>query len=201
MFRYGRRRRLSPEEKAANAAAREARNNAAMTCQVCARKILANTGVIAHHGYQRPYEGWQTSSCMGARHLPFETDRAILGRYIETITGLRNRLEESKRKVIAEECEVSFSYTDYSKRRFGGKPEKVTVRVTRNTFEAVRAEHKNGFDRSSVYSFDTLKKWSVDELTTRINFLNSDIRESQARFDGWKKTHEWKEPNWEKTND
>lgn len=44
------------------------------TCQICGRPIQANTGVIAHHGYQRPYRGsgWQTASCQGARYAPYE---------------------------------------------------------------------------------------------------------------------------------
>ena len=42
------------------------------TCQVCGREIKASTGLIAHHGYTRPYEGWQTSSCAGARYVPYE---------------------------------------------------------------------------------------------------------------------------------
>ena len=57
---------------AANAAKREARKAAVRTCQICEREILANTGVIAHHGYQRPGNGWQTSSCFGARYRPYE---------------------------------------------------------------------------------------------------------------------------------
>lgn len=42
------------------------------TCQICGRAIKANTGLIAHHGYKRPGDGWQTASCMGARHRPYE---------------------------------------------------------------------------------------------------------------------------------
>src|SRR5258708_1034079 len=42
------------------------------TCQVCGRAIKANTGLIAHHGYKRPYDGWQTASCEGARYVPYE---------------------------------------------------------------------------------------------------------------------------------
>lgn len=41
-------------------------------CQICERAILANTGVIAHHGYKRPGSGWQTRSCFGARYRPYE---------------------------------------------------------------------------------------------------------------------------------
>jgi hypothetical protein len=42
------------------------------TCQICGRPIKANTGLIAHHGYQRPGDGWQTASCIGARFRPYE---------------------------------------------------------------------------------------------------------------------------------
>lgn len=42
------------------------------TCQICGREIKANSGVIAHHGYRRPGQGWQTRSCMGARYKSYE---------------------------------------------------------------------------------------------------------------------------------
>lgn len=43
------------------------------TCQICGRSIKATTGLIAHHGYQRPHkQGWQSGSCFGARALPYE---------------------------------------------------------------------------------------------------------------------------------
>jgi len=42
-------------------------------CQICGRSIGIKTGVIAHHGYTRPqHQGYQTSSCEGAKHLPYE---------------------------------------------------------------------------------------------------------------------------------
>lgn len=42
------------------------------TCQICARTIKDKSGVIAHHGYKRPFAGWQTGSCFGARFQAFE---------------------------------------------------------------------------------------------------------------------------------
>jgi hypothetical protein len=43
------------------------------TCQVCGRTIKAGNGLIAHHGYRRPYQaGWQSASCEGARYVPYE---------------------------------------------------------------------------------------------------------------------------------
>lgn len=52
------------------------------TCQICGRSIHAALGTIAHHGYRRPGEGYQTASCYGAKRLPFEVDRTALGEWI-----------------------------------------------------------------------------------------------------------------------
>jgi hypothetical protein len=52
------------------------------TCQVCGRTIRAATGTIAHHGYRRPGQGWQTASCMGARHVPYEVGHDALDAWI-----------------------------------------------------------------------------------------------------------------------
>ena len=52
-------------------------------CQICAREIKANTGLIAHHGYQRPGSGWQTASCDGAKQLPYEVSRDFIPVVIE----------------------------------------------------------------------------------------------------------------------
>lgn len=55
------------------------------TCQVCGREIKAKKGIIAHHGYKRPEQGWQTDSCIGARQLPYEKSRDIIPKAIQTI--------------------------------------------------------------------------------------------------------------------
>ena len=55
------------------------------TCQVCAREIKAKSGIIAHHGYTRPEHGWQTSSCIGARNLPYEKSRDIIPKAIKSV--------------------------------------------------------------------------------------------------------------------
>ena len=81
-----------------------------MHCQCCGRAILANLGTIAHHGYERPGHGWQTSSCMGAKRLPFEVDRAALG---EMIGFLRDRLArnvEHRAAIKAEKKPIVFEY-------------------------------------------------------------------------------------------
>jgi len=66
-------------------------------CQICAREIKANTGTIAHHGYQRPGNGWQTASCMGAKYLPYEQSRDRIPAVIEAYKGIRqNNLDRAE---------------------------------------------------------------------------------------------------------
>src|SRR6266702_2018883 len=67
------------------------------TCQVCGREIKASTGLIAHHGYQRPYEGWQTSSCEGARDVSYEVYCARLQEVIEV---MRNFITSQEEKLV-----------------------------------------------------------------------------------------------------
>ena len=51
------------------------------TCQICARRHLPapeDQTILAHHGYKRPGGGWQTASCSGAKHEPFEVTNSLL---------------------------------------------------------------------------------------------------------------------------
>ena len=48
-------------------------------CQICLRPIKLVRGLIAHHGYQRPGQGWQTASCLGAKHQHVEVSNARMG--------------------------------------------------------------------------------------------------------------------------
>ena len=66
-------------------------------CQACGREIGVKHGVIAHHGYQRPF-GWgeQTASCFGARELPYEVDKRVLEGHVNAcfarLTELQARI-------------------------------------------------------------------------------------------------------------
>jgi len=83
-------------------------DNKQTTCQICGRPIKASKGIIAHHGYRRPDYGWQTASCMGARHLPYEKScdaipSAItyMERYIEnTKQSLKNHRENPPESLV-----------------------------------------------------------------------------------------------------
>lgn len=195
MRMYGRRRELSAEETAANAARKAARDKAAMTCQCCASKILANKGVIAHHGYQRPGIGWQTSSCFGARHLPFEVDRETLGLLIKNLKARRVNMVEHRRKIEAEETSIRKSWEVPVRGEDGKviywmgrrKTETKHFDTTRANFAELKAIRE-----AAVYGdFDDLKTTYLNSRDFEIKNITDYINECQGRYDGWKQTHTW----------
>lgn len=195
MRMFGRRRVLSAEEIAANAERRAARAKVAMHCQCCGRAILANTGYIAHHGYERPGHGWQTSSCFGARRLPWEADRTALGEMIVFLKKRLNGLKKHLANVNAELVELTFTYRTYEKGSFGQSTDHSRA-VSRKTFDEVRKELEEHFRKKSVRSFDELKSREISSTNYQIKGVKDHIKEAQKRFDGWKATHEWSDKKW-----
>lgn len=66
-------------------------NKVVMTCPCCFHQIAkAKNGKMVHHGYQRPGNGWQTSSCPGIRFKPLE----------ESLEGLLWIIDETKKQLI-----------------------------------------------------------------------------------------------------
>lgn len=68
------------------------------TCSCCFRSIaVVPTGKMAHHGYERPGDGYQTSSCSGVRFKPLEVSTEGLEWLIwsvsEKLGALRERFE------------------------------------------------------------------------------------------------------------
>lgn len=52
-------------------------NKRVRTCGCCFRAIATSKdGTMAHHGYQRPGDGWQTASCPGIHFKPLEESNA-----------------------------------------------------------------------------------------------------------------------------
>jgi hypothetical protein len=82
-------------------------------CQICGRQIKVVRGwcgqtlraenLIAHHGYQRPYqEGWQTASCYGARWRPYEVAADALPPCIEFADRSATANEDGLAKLLAD---------------------------------------------------------------------------------------------------
>ncbi len=126
-----------------------------MHCQCCGRDIQANTGVIAHHGYQRP-AGWQQQigSCMGSRFLPYEAARERLG---DLLGYIKADLDRATARAAGIEAETIPLHFEYSTRERGDRIPRY-VEVTRADFEDVREAYRDEMMRYSVHSFDALKR-------------------------------------------
>lgn len=182
----------APTKKSIELAARLA---VAKTCQICGRPIFAEVGVIAHHGYQRPGQGWQTASCRGARELPFEVSRDILGSYIANLEKQQVAAKAFRSNAAAEAIAIRCSY-EVDRLAENGKPlyargerlrSTVYFNLTRATAAEEKALHPKFFARLSDASFDGIKARDLAERDRDIKYRAAYIKFQQARYDGWRK--------------
>jgi len=173
-----------------------------MHCQICGRLIFANSGKIAHHGYERPGNGWQTASCEGARELPFEVSRDALGQHNEGIarklSGTRTRLAS----IEAEEVELRLDYMQYDE-FVGRRIAKTVFGFTRANFEELKRANPLAFRSRLAWDFDQLKSLNAGEQESEIRFLERYLLDNQIRFNGWTQTHKKgdKRGEWVKLSD
>lgn len=142
------------------------------TCQVCGRAIKTVQAypvievdghrqqatekgeTIAHHGYQRPGDGWQTSSCFGARWRPYEiacdalpTLIASCERKIDTLVeAINNWRIEAPAKLDEEET------------RYGRATGKFTTHVRPDGYDAMRATETGGSYIPHTYDAEFKKR-------------------------------------------
>jgi hypothetical protein len=160
-----------------------------MTCQCCARQIMAATGVIAAHGFRRPSGMSQTASCDGAGSLPWESDRSRLGELIE---GLKERVDRSKMAlddIIAELPPVLVFVSDRSASfdAYGRKPI-IRSEMTRQTSAEVLAKipPDGGIP---ITTFDEAKARCIAGNQDRLHRVSREIEDLQRRYESWQKTH------------
>lgn len=177
-----------------------AREGHEMTCQCCAHGILANTGVIAHHGYQRPGLGWQTASCPGAREVPFEVSRDWLGKHIE---GQRQRLEGLRRhlarlQAAPADLTLTWTYSDRSQcKQWWNKGVEKMVLVTAATFDE-KFEEAKSLGYTGVLTWAIHLEHAVENQQRDIKNTIDYITYQEGRYNGWKQTHERQGDVWVK---
>lgn len=174
----------------------------AKTCQICERAILAETGLIAHHGYERPGDGWQTASCFGARALPFEASRDKLGVYVESLKAAWLRHRDEARDLEAETRPARFYWEVKDPRGSHLRPISHHADVTRATFEAFLADHADALAYATRYgrqrpTFESVKAECVADATRKREFFYKEHKRQKARFDGWTQTHSFNAGAWE----
>lgn len=194
---------LVPKKPSEKRAAADAKREAeAKTCQVCGRSIFAETGKIAHHGYQRPGDGYQTPSCFGARHLPFEADRSVLKEYIEALDRMIEGEREYLAKVSTEEVPIERSYEAGAVTN-DGEPvysrgrrvmTKVTIELTRANYAEMKEKHPPYFKWTHRRSFEEELVFEIVGLQRHLEHHRSYRKGQWARYVGWRKTLEWANP-------
>ncbi len=143
------------------------------TCQICARPIKASNGRIAHHGYKRPGGGWQTASCIGARHLPYEVSCDQIPVAIAMIQRFLDREE------IALALHITFP------------PE--TIKYTRGSWEKTKfiANRPPNFNSTGeypwrhLYSYESLFFHRKDEIEQGLKHAMHDLEFLTKRLADW----------------
>jgi len=129
-------------------------------CQICEREIKSKLGLIAHHGYQRPEEGWQTDSCMGARNLPYEVSRNVIPRVIKflqvRIKNIEDKIREIKEKNLPIPSPFNSVFKSYK-----------DIESINPQYELRRGEY-------------------IERLGSQIRRIKIEIERLQKRYDSWK---------------
>lgn len=144
------------------------------TCQICGRPTKAKSGVIAHHGYKRPNlgSGWQTASCPGARHLPYEISCDILPPTIEMIKS-----HISLQKNILKEHMKS-------------PPEKLITVVRNYPYTTKEVFRPKGFDPRKMliyipYSYESEFNRIKEVIEKQIKYSEIDLKYMEERLKNW----------------
>lgn len=147
------------------------------TCQICGRVIKSSNGLIAHHGYSRPYGyGSQTASCKGARHLPYEVSCDHLKEVFEDLTLYLGNLEKVQKNFLENPPET---LSAFDKR-------------TNQTREYKRPEK---FCSTSYYgsiprTYECVYREQESQFALDSKMIKQDLAFMKERLENWGKT--WK---------
>ena len=184
--------KAAPVVKNATPTRQQIEDAAKMTCQCCGRAICANTGQIAHHGYERPGWGWQTASCEGARELPFEASRDALGHYIQRLEAREKLLAYDIAHLDTTGRELTVMITNYDEpRQQWQRLNPLNLTASAETFEAVRAAHPKSTRRCGVPTWEAFKDTIRRQLQASFIGVSQELCAQQARYNGWSQTHSW----------
>lgn len=183
-------------------AEKAAKDKTARTCQICGRRIFAETGKIAHHGYERPGGGWQTASCRGARRLPYETDHTALDEEITFVAERLTKEQDLLRKMKAEEVTFGIKWTDYEERRNNRSNPLAGFRhlggISRDSWDTLKADPANAeaFRQSYCYTFDDLKTRRIEDQQDTVTHVTTYLKQQQRRRAEWVKKEAWADGKW-----
>jgi len=147
------------------------------TCQICGKVVKAGKGITSHHGYKRPEYGWQTESCMGARHLPYEVSCDLIP---QAIAVMEAHIEKVFSKL------ESFILTppatiDYGKRNYAG-----FGKWTPETKTAVRPEKFNPNKNVNFSEYEGVYFSTKHHMEQDLSHANFHLDFLKERLANWK---------------
>lgn len=142
-------------------------------CQVCEREIKSSLGRIAHHGYQRPGDGWQTDSCMGALELAFERGHDALDRFIESLASQLAALKRGREKHDAERLPIPNPDYTYWLSRHGRNWRGALVEAPPANIEPGHAK------------YESLRRSHLQRMDNEIDSTEQYLAYQRARRAGW----------------
>lgn len=176
---YPRRKRALTAETVSNVAAqvRDMASRMRTHCQICGRLIQAKHGVIAHHGYTRR-QGWQTSSCMGARYRPYEVSCDRIATVIDHIEDFAAK----QRKLLATWIAEPPDEIRYQRRDAHGSLRGPDHTFTRPEGFDPHSRHNFGHELSFEHQYDVYKRRHEQNIR--------EAEESIAQL--WQRLTNWK---------
>lgn len=135
-------------------------NKDVKTCPCCFRPIAVVAKTMAHHGYQRPGNGYQTQSCPGIKFKPLELSP----------DGLHYMLNNHKEAKAENEKTLELAPQINSFKEF------VRVGIKRELVDITRDDHR----------FKAYYERHVRELETDIRWRTEEIAMFEERIANWK---------------
>lgn len=183
------------------------------TCQICGNRQKAPDGLLSLHGYTVEH-GWFSGTCHGARELPFEQDRSVLG---QVITDFQDYIVE-KQKYLDDVINGAEDYKVMVRTRsngFGARSKKHWVNFVSGGYDPdthqdsflidpeglideynklERFNNDYNFDENGMIRFTPYyytdecprqKEIYVAVLTREVNRMNAQLDTLKARYDSW----------------
>ena len=160
-----------------------------MTCQICGRDILAGSGAIAHHGYQRPGDGYQTGSCYGALKLPFEVSRDALGHYITAVLAPTiDRKKEHLARMQARDPSVEVKVHYQAKKYNNWRREQSSFVANAASYEQSRDIHRPlaAWPRDIKDTFEEVLLVAIARQKNSLRMDEAYMVGQEVRFNDWK---------------
>ena len=131
-------------------------------CQICERDIKGGKGILAHHGYKRPGNGWQSDSCMGARNLPYEVSKDMIPPVIEHVKNFIITQTKTFKDFIKNPPETLIYKREWNKPETYNRPEGFKYDENHRSYN-YNQRYEVEFNHR-VYQFEESIKWAKRDL-------------------------------------